>query len=181
MMTTEAQDVALFHGRLDAEKLETMVTKGLIRPEDCDAIFICGPQGMIENLSEKLVEIGVDESRIKYELFTPSTPIKPKTKRKKTEGKRKKTEVRIIIEGGERTIWMDEDDLLIDVAAQAGVDLPYSCESGMCSTCRCHLAEGEGRMRQNFSLEPWETAAGYVLGCQFTPKSKSVTLDFDTP
>jgi ring-1,2-phenylacetyl-CoA epoxidase subunit PaaE len=179
MMTSEAQDVELFNGRLDVEKLETMATKGLIRPEDCNAIFICGPQGMIENLSAKLVEMGIDETRIKYELFTPSTPIKPKAKRKKTENRRGKTEVRIIIDGSERIIWMDEDDQLLEVAAQAGLDLPYSCANGMCSTCRCHLAEGKGEMRQNFSLEPWEMKAGFVLSCQFTPKSKSVTLDFD--
>ena len=179
MMTGEVQDVELFNGRLDAEKLDTMATKGLIRPEECDAIFICGPQGMIEELSSKLIDMGIDESRIKFELFTPATPPQAKAKPVKTDNVDGKTEVKIIIDGSQRTIWMDEDDLLLDVAAQAGLDLPYSCANGMCATCRCHLAEGEGEMRQNFSLEPWEMEAGFLLSCQFSPKSKSVTLDFD--
>ena len=181
MMTGEVQDVELFNGRLDAEKLETMATKGLIRPEDCDAIYICGPEGMIKGLSVKLIEMGIDESLIKFELFTPASPakIKTTTKRVTSTDTEDKTEVKIIIDGSQRTIWMDEDDLLLDVAAQAGLDLPYSCANGMCATCRCHVAEGEGEMRQNFSLEPWELEAGFLLSCQFTPKSKSVTLDFD--
>lgn len=180
MMTGEVQDVELFNGRLDAEKLETMATKGLIRPEECDAIYICGPQGMIESLSAKLEEMGVDKDRIKFELFTPATPTNPKkTPSKADDSTADKTKVNIIIDGSQRTIWMDEDDLLLDVAAQAGLDLPYSCANGMCATCRCHVAEGEGEMRQNFSLEPWEMEAGFLLSCQFTPKSKTVTLDFD--
>lgn len=179
MMTGEVQDVELFNGRLDAEKLETMAVKGLIRPEDCDAIFICGPQGMIEALSAKLVDLGVKEDRIKFELFTPATPAKKQSVKLKTDDNADKTEVKIIIDGYQRTIWMDEDDLLLDIAAQAGLDLPYSCANGMCATCRCHVAKGEGEMRQNFSLEPWELEAGFLLSCQFVPKSKSVTLDFD--
>ncbi len=179
MMTGETQDVELFNGRLDAEKLETMATKGLIRPELCDAIYICGPQGMIESLAAKLGEMGVPEDRIKFELFTPATPKKQKPATPKTDDNTGKTEVKIIIDGSQRTIWMDQDDMLLDVAALAGLDLPYSCANGMCATCRCHVAEGEGEMRQNFSLEPWEMEAGFLLSCQFTPKSASVTLDFD--
>ena len=188
MMTGEIQDVELFNGRLDAEKLETMATKGLIRPEDYDAIYICGPQGMIESLSDKLIEMGVEKNRIKFELFTPSTSESPprpnmsaaKKAKQRATADRGKTKVKIIIDGSQRTIWMDDDDLLLDVAAKAGLDLPYSCTNGMCATCRCHIAEGEAEMRQNFSLEPWEMEAGFLLSCQFSPKSKSVTLDFDT-
>ena len=47
---------------------------------------------------------------------------------------------------------MDEDDQLLEVAAQAGLDLPYSCTNGMCSTCRCHLAEGKAK--------PWRSQGG---------------------
>ncbi len=189
MMTGEMQDVELFNGRLDAEKLETMATKGLIRPEACDAIYICGPQGMIESLAAKLGEMGVPEEKIKFELFTSSTPAAEKSgtarsgtarsKKSKTDETAGKTEVNIIIDGSRRTIWMDKDDLLLDVAAHEGLDLPYSCANGMCATCRCHVADGEAAMRQNFSLEPWEMEAGFILSCQFTPKSDSVTLDFD--
>lgn len=178
-LTGEMQDVELFNGRLDAEKLDTMATKGLIHPEHYDAIFICGPQEMIEGLTEKLKAMGVPQNRIKYELFTPSTPPKDLPKKTATDNA-EKTKVNIIIDGSQRVIFMDGDDQLLDIAAQAGLDLPYSCANGMCATCRCRITDGEGQMRQNFSLEDWELEAGFLLSCQFQPKSKTVTLDFDS-
>ena len=69
--------------------------------------------------------------------------------------------------------------MLLDAATQSGLELPYSCANGMCATCRCKLAEGQGAMVQNFSLEAWEMEKGFVLACQFQPKSDHVVLDFD--
>jgi ring-1,2-phenylacetyl-CoA epoxidase subunit PaaE len=57
--------------------------------------------------------------------------------------------------------------------------VPYSCKAGMCCTCRCKLLEGEVTMDANYSLEPWELAAGYVLACQSRPLTARVRLDFD--
>ena len=71
------------------------------------------------------------------------------------------------------------DENIIDAAARHGIDLPYSCKGGMCCTCRCKVVAGEVEMAVNYSLEPWETKAGFVLGCQSTPKAAEVTLDFD--
>ena len=62
--------------------------------------------------------------------------------------------------------------MLLDAASQSGLELPYSCANGMCATCRCKLSQGEGEMAQNFSLEPWEIEQGYVLACQFKPRSE---------
>jgi ring-1,2-phenylacetyl-CoA epoxidase subunit PaaE len=74
---------------------------------------------------------------------------------------------------------MEAGDMLLDAASQSGLELPYSCANGMCATCRCKLSQGEGEMAQNFSLEPWEIERGYVLACQFKPRSELVVLDFD--
>ena len=182
LLTGEMQDIELFNGRLDAEKIDTMVTKGLIHPDLCDAIYICGPEHMTRDLIVKLQELGIDEARIKYELFTPAPSAAPKPETLKADRKQDdddKMKVTVIIDGSSRILYMAEDDNLLDVAAKAGLDLPYSCANGMCATCRCRIADGEADMRQNFSLEPWELEAGYLLSCQFHPKSKAVTLDFD--
>ncbi len=72
-----------------------------------------------------------------------------------------------------------EDESVTDAAARAGMDLPYACANGMCATCRCKLAEGEAGMVQNFSLEPWEQEAGFILACQAQPKSSRIVQDFD--
>ena len=60
-----------------------------------------------------------------------------------------------------------------------GLDMPYSCRGGMCCTCRAKLIEGEVEMDLNYSLEPWELAAGYVLTCQSHPKTQRVAVDYD--
>ena len=182
VMDEESQDVELFNGRLDAEKLETMATRGLITPTAYDAIYVCGPQPMIEAVSAALLQLGVSESSIKYELFTPSTPLRTAGDSKKSaseeEGSIKAT-VEIVLDGSKRSFTMRENEALLDAASRAGLDVPYSCANGMCATCRCKLSHGSGTMTQNFSLDPWELDEGFVLACQLQPTSEKVVLDFD--
>ena len=68
---------------------------------------------------------------------------------------------------------------IIDAAQEQGFEIPHSCRGGMCCTCRCKLVEGEVAMDVNYSLEPWELEAGYVLACQSRPLTPRVKLDFD--
>ena len=179
VMDEEAQDIDLFNGRLDTEKLETLATRGLITPREYDAIYICGPQPMIETASETMKQMGVSEDRIRYELFTPAG-APPTASARRTELPVTGTEVEVILDGSRRSFTLTiDDDGLIDAAAKAGFDLPYSCANGMCATCRCKLTFGDADMAQNFSLEPWEQQAGYVLACQLQPRSRKITLDFD--
>ncbi|MEM7214309.1 MAG: 2Fe-2S iron-sulfur cluster-binding protein [Pseudomonadota bacterium] len=178
VMDEEVQDVELFNGRLDAEKLETMATRGLITPTSYDAIFICGPQPMIEASSSALKALGVDPDRIKFELFTPSTPLRTAGSAavaREMSG----AQVEVVIDGSRRSFRMDGETSLIESAAYSGIEIPYSCANGMCATCRCKLAEGSVEMEQNFSLEEWETEQGFVLACQSRPTTEKIVLDFD--
>lgn len=182
VMDEESQDVELFNGRLDAEKLETMTTRGHITPTSYDATFICGPQPMIEAASNALKTLGVDESTIKFELFTPSTPLRTASasNRKVCNNDRTvKSEVEVVLDGSRRTFSLHDNELLLDAASAAGLEIPYSCANGMCATCRCKLTAGTGNMEQNFSLESWELEDGFVLACQLNPTSEKVVLDFD--
>ena len=178
VMDEEAQDVELFNGRLDAEKLETMATRGLIHPDTYDAIFVCGPQPMIEAASAAMATLGVPQERIKHELFTPSTPL-PIAGAKAAPVSEIGAKVDIVLNGSNRSFRMGEGDTVIEAAARSGLELPYSCANGMCATCRCKLTRGQGEMVQNFSLEPWELEKDFVLACQFRPTSDEVALDFD--
>ncbi len=67
----------------------------------------------------------------------------------------------------------------MSAALRAGLELPYSCKGGMCCTCRAKVVEGSVAMVQNFSLEPWEIEAGFVLTCQAHPTSPKVVVDYD--
>ena len=59
------------------------------------------------------------------------------------------------------------------------MDVPFSCKSGVCSTCRCKLVEGEVRMDKNFALDKAEVAAGFILSCQAHPLTERVVISFD--
>jgi ring-1,2-phenylacetyl-CoA epoxidase subunit PaaE len=59
-----------------------------------------------------------------------------------------------------------EQPSILDAASAAGLEVPYSCTSGVCGTCRAKLVEGKVRMERNFALDKKEVAAGYVLTCQ---------------
>ncbi len=72
-----------------------------------------------------------------------------------------------------------DDNNVVDAAHRHGIELPFSCKGGMCCTCRCKIREGEVEMAANYSLEPWELEAGYVLACQSRPLTEKVVLDFD--
>jgi ferredoxin len=68
---------------------------------------------------------------------------------------------------------------VVDAAHENGIEVPYSCKGGMCCTCRAKLIEGEVSMDANYSLEPWELEAGYILTCQARPTCSKVVIDYD--
>ena len=68
---------------------------------------------------------------------------------------------------------------ILEAGLANGVELPYSCKGGVCSTCRCRLVEGEVDMDVNFALEDYEVARGFILSCQSYPVTDKVVVDFD--
>ncbi len=85
----------------------------------------------------------------------------------------------LIVDGKRRDVSVHDGEAILDAALRAGLDLPYACKGGMCSTCRAKVVEGEVTMDLNYSLEPWETQAGFVLTCQAHPKTERVVIDYD--
>ena len=179
VLTREKQDASIFNGRIDAEKLNEFHASGLIKPEACNAIYLCGPKAMIDNCSQGLIASGVAKDNVKFELFTSAdgAPIKPRSKTT-TKDTSNGTPVKIILDGAERVVKVN-DETILAAAQRAGLDLPFSCAGGMCSTCRCKVAAGATQMDLNFSLADWEIEAGFTLACQTRPASDDVVLDFD--
>jgi ring-1,2-phenylacetyl-CoA epoxidase subunit PaaE len=182
VLDEETQDVEILNGRLDRDKLEAFAAAGVIRPKRHDGVYICGPQPMMEAASAAMRALGVDPERLHYELFTPPggapppAEASPGARRAVEEG----VQVEIILDGARRRFAIDKaEDTVLEAAKRAGVELPYSCAGGMCCTCRCKVIEGAGEMIQNYSLEPWELAAGFTLACQTRPTAKKLVLDFD--
>jgi ring-1,2-phenylacetyl-CoA epoxidase subunit PaaE len=68
---------------------------------------------------------------------------------------------------------------ILDAAARAGIDLPFSCRAGVCSTCRTKLVRGDVDLAQNYALEDWELEQGFILACQAHAKTPEIELTYD--
>jgi ring-1,2-phenylacetyl-CoA epoxidase subunit PaaE len=175
-------DTALLQGRMDGAKVRAFAQK-LLRVEDVAHVFLCGPGTMIKEARNALMELGIPRERIHHEFFAPGggayqqrpEPALPKSVSSPGQG----SEVVAILDGVQHRFAVPPGEHVVDAAQKAGVRVPYSCKGGMCCTCRCKLLEGKVTMDVNYSLEPWEIEAGYVLACQSRPLTARVRLDFD--
>jgi ring-1,2-phenylacetyl-CoA epoxidase subunit PaaE len=125
-----------------------------------------------------LAGLGMDPARIHSERFTPG-PAAPRPPPTPPALEAPFATATIIHEGKRRTVPVAPGEPVLEAALRAGMNLPWSCRGGMCSTCRARLIEGAAALRVNYALEGWELAAGYVLTCQALPTTSHVTIDFD--
>ncbi len=185
ILDDEPNEVDLFSGRLDRDKLEKF-TRTFIQLSRVDEAFVCGPEPMIRLVTDFLKEKNVASEKIHFELFTSpdqpavnATPPAEATSQEPIDPS-KKCAVTVIYDGQESRFYMPMDGTpILDAAQKSGLDIPFSCKGGMCCTCRAHLSDGTANMRVNYALEPGEVESGYVLTCQAIPTSDSVTVDFD--
>jgi len=179
-LTREQRDIELFNGRFTPEKIE-MLSKTLIDVESVDECFICGPQNMIFMISEELQKLGLAKENIHFELFFTGDADKNISDAPKKEIKRENEIAVTILDGGKEFHFnMNKSfDNVLDAALDAGMDLPFACKGGVCSTCKCKVVEGDVEMKINYALEQDEVDQNFVLSCQSVPKTKEVILDFD--
>jgi len=177
VLSQEVQDIELLNGRLDAEKVRILLSR-LVPMASIDHAFICGPSGMSETIEALLRDGGISPDRIHVERFVSAFGGKPKAPVALAATASHKTAV-LIVDGQRKEVPVAEGEAVLDAALRAGVDLPYACKGGMCCTCRAKLIEGQAEMDANYSLEPWEMKAGFILTCQAHPVSERVTIDYD--
>ncbi len=178
VISGEEQDIPILHGRLDGEKVRVLL-RSLVGTESIDHVFICGPSGMSEEIEATCRDIGIPADRVHVERFVSEFGGKPRPKTVVPAGAPPKALAALIIDGKRREVPVAEGEAILDAALRAGVDLPFACKGGMCSTCRARLVEGEAQMEVNYSLEPWELEKGFVLTCQARPTSDRVVVDYD--
>ena len=182
VLSREAQDIDLLHGRITGERVAELSRRGLIDPRSADGVFLCGPGGMIDDVSATLAGLGVEQDRIRFERFTPAddAPARRAPSAAARKAAEKGVSIEIVLDGVRRNFSMaDASQTVLDAAHDAGIELPYSCAGGMCCTCRCRVVDGSSEMAVNYSLQPWEIEAGFTLACQTRPTGEKLVLDFD--
>jgi ring-1,2-phenylacetyl-CoA epoxidase subunit PaaE len=178
VISGEEQDIPILHGRLDGEKVRVLL-RSLVPAAMIDHVFICGPTGMSEEIEATCREIGIADDRIHIERFVSGLGGRPRPKAVVPAGAPPKAFASLIIDGKRREVPVAEGEAILDAALRAGVDLPFACKGGMCSTCRARLVDGEAKMDVNYSLEAWELEKGFVLTCQAKPVTSHVVVDYD--
>ena len=179
ILETDAQDIDLFTGRIDREKLDGLFAHW-IDPATVDTVFICGPEPMMLTIADGLKAHGIDDDRIKFELFASAQPGRLPQKAKAAAARAgSDTQTTVTLDGASRSFTMRRDQSLLDAALENALDAPFACKAGVCSTCRCRIVEGEVEMAANHALEDYEVAQGYVLSCQSYPVSDRIVADYD--
>ncbi len=176
VFSREAQEIELFNGRLDGAKVSAFLD-ALIPPSSIDEAFVCGPASMIDEVEAALLAAGVAREHVHVERFgvpgaTVAAPI--------DDTDAAEARVVLVVDGVRREIDFHRGQhSILDAGRAAGIELPFSCKGGMCSTCRARLIDGEVKMAKNYALEPHEVAAGFVLTCQSYPLTERVTISYD--
>ncbi|OJY33501.1 MAG: phenylacetic acid degradation protein [Rhodobacterales bacterium 65-51] len=181
VLEAEAQDIDLFTGRVDGEKMKALF-EHWIDAKSVDTAFICGPEPMMLAIAASLRDHGLSDSQIKFELFASGQPGRARAKAvsKVAVTPGSGTQATVTLDGATRSFEMPRGgQSILDAAIAAQMDAPYSCKAGVCSTCRCKVLEGEVEMAVNHALEDYEVRAGYVLSCQAIPLSDRVVVTYD--
>lgn len=185
IMSQEDQGADILNGKIDNKKGYLLQQQKLIDIDNTDEVFICGPESMISEVSRGFRYEGLSDSKIHYELFASSAEdsqkILNKAQQRIQEYGEDKTSQITIVAGGRsiRFGLATVGENILDAGLSNGLELPYACKAGVCSTCKAKLVRGEVDMDVSHGLESTEIEAGYILCCQAHPTSDQVVVDFD--
>ncbi len=167
----KAED-ALF-GRIERSTVNYVI-KNKHKEKEFAKFYLCGPEEMIKTVNEVLRENNVPEKSIKFELF--STPIAEKKIEDNLDGQ---TKITVLVDDEETTFVMSQQMTILDAALKQGVDAPYSCQGGICSSCMARITNGTAEMKKNAILTDGEIDEGLILTCQAHPTSTELYVDYD--
>lgn len=160
-------------GRIDKSVVNFIVNEKH-KSIEFDKFYLCGPEEMINSVTKVLKEHNIKDSAIKYELFSSSA-----TENKEAAAHQGHTKITITVDSEEATFEMSQKQTILEAALKQGIDAPYSCQGGICSSCLARVKSGSAEMKKNSILSEDEVAEGLILTCQAHPTSAEIVVDFD--
>ena len=180
VLSREKMDAPIQSGRITADKCAAL-SATLIKLDQADAFFICGPEEMTLAVRDYLKAQAVDPKKIHVELFT-TAGARAKQHQAPKEQADNAPASKIIVKLDGRSFDFKlpfEGESILDAALKQGADLPFACKGGVCCTCKAKLIEGEVDMDVNYGLEQEEIEQGFILTCQSHPRTEQVVVDYD--
>lgn len=183
VLSREQRSSSLLSGRIDEDKFRRML-ETLLRPGTVDEWFLCGPFELVQLCRDTLEDVGVETSRVRFELFTTGETNRASgdTGRPVVVGAGDKTfQIEFTLDGQSNTVTtpVNAHESILNAALRVRPDVPFACAGGVCGTCRAKLVTGDVTMTENYALEPDEIERGYVLTCQSHPTTEKVVVDYD--
>ncbi len=171
LFSRRKEDFGLF-GRIDRSTANYLLNKKL-NNKSYHSYYLCGPEDMIHTVSDLLKEKGVSKDAIHFELFTTTE-----------EGDLEEphdgfTKISVTLDDETEVFVMPQDTSVLEASLKQGLDAPYSCQGGICSTCIARITEGKAEMRKNQILTDEEIADGLILTCQAHPSTPTLGIDYD--
>lgn len=160
-------------GRIDKSAVN-FILNNKHKEKEFDKFYLCGPEEMINLVSTVLKEHNVAEKDIKFELFSTSTAENTSVGNQSGH-----TKITIMVDDEETTFEMSQKQTVLEAALKQGIDAPYSCQGGICSSCLARITNGSAEMKKNSILTDGEVAEGLILTCQAHPTSAEIYVDFD--
>lgn len=179
-LSREEDELDVFNGRIDAEKM-ALVTEQMLDVPRLEAVFACGPEGMMDAVETALVNAGFSQSKILTERFAASElTVEQRAALAELEVHAAGKPIKVTLDGRSRMIEFDpKNGSILENARASGLRTPFSCKAGVCATCRARVTKGEVKMIRNYGLSQKEVDEGYVLTCQAIPVTDNVAVDFD--
>lgn len=159
-------------GRID-RSIVNFFLKNKYKENPYEAFYLCGPEEMMDTVASTLKHNGVNTKQIHRELFSTAE------KGLLVEPHDGNTEITVILDDEEEVFVMPQKKSVLEAALDEGLDPPYSCQGGICSTCIARIKEGKAEMRKNQILTDSEVADGLVLTCQAHPTTAKIVIDYD--
>ena len=181
VMSREPQQTEWLNGRIDGGKVHELA-RHMPEVSTADEYLICGPGDMVDQVRTAIKAVN-GNAAIRFERFASATPAAatPGAAARPAESAGEVlATISVVMDGRRRSFPMAPGDAsVLEAAERAGLDLPFSCRSGICATCRARITRGAAVMTHNIALEPWETDAGFVLCCQARPTTAALEISYD--
>ena len=158
-------------GRIDPSLINYLIRQ--IETPSKASFYLCGPEAMINMSTEELLEKGISKENLFFELFSSNT-----NKAKVTEAV-KKGLLSLTCDEVTHSLELIPGKTLLDIALQAKLDVPYSCQGGVCSTCIAKVTQGKAGMESNQVLTDEEVEEGLVLSCQAIAQTEHISINYD--